>query len=323
MDIRYSGLVSCIINFLNAERFLEEAIESVLSQTYQHWELLLVDDGSADGSTSIALDYVRKYPERIYYFEHEQHQNQGTSASRNLGIKNTKGKYVAFLDADDVWLPQKLEKQVMVLDQHPEVGMTYGPLFYWHSWTGKEEDYEKDFLAEIQDFPPNTVIRSPQYLTLFIQEKILIPSPCCILTKKAVLDKIGGFEEDFRDLFDDQVFVAKVSLETPILLTHEPLEKYRKHPDSCTALISDDKVHQFRETYLNWVENYVKTLDIQDTALLRAIWKELLPYRNPYLYRLFKLLDLSKFFIHSMKNLLLRKIGNPCFRFSARDSSKI
>jgi glycosyltransferase involved in cell wall biosynthesis len=94
------------MTFFNAQKFIEEAVESIVAQTYTHWELFLVDDGSADGSTDIALRYARRYAGRVGYLEHEGHQNQGISASRNLGIANAKGKYIAFLDADDVWLPQ-------------------------------------------------------------------------------------------------------------------------------------------------------------------------------------------------------------------------
>jgi glycosyltransferase involved in cell wall biosynthesis len=88
----------------------------VLAQTYDSWELMLVDDGSADGSTDIALRYAKQYPKKVRYFEHDGHQNRGASASRNLGISHAKGHYVAFLDADDVWLPHKLEQQVAVID---------------------------------------------------------------------------------------------------------------------------------------------------------------------------------------------------------------
>ena len=102
-------LVSCITIFFNAEKFFEEAIESVFVQTYKNWELLLVDDGSTDGSTTIARNYAEHYPEKVCYLEHEGHQNRGMSASRNLGIRHAKGDYVALLDADDIWLPQKLE----------------------------------------------------------------------------------------------------------------------------------------------------------------------------------------------------------------------
>src|SRR5918999_1055965 len=108
-------LVSVIMIFLNAEKFIEEAIESVFAQTYDSWELLLVDDGSTDDSTDIALRYAQQNPERVRYLEHDSHLNRGMSASRNLGITHAIGEYIAFLDADDVWLPHKLEQQVAIL----------------------------------------------------------------------------------------------------------------------------------------------------------------------------------------------------------------
>src|SRR2546422_6997659 len=112
MRSRMSGksLVSVITIFYNAERFLREAIESVFAQTYYPWELLLVDDGSVDKSTDIALEYARIYPEKVRYVEHNGHRNLGMSASRNLGIAHAKGEYVTLLDADDVWFPQTLDR---------------------------------------------------------------------------------------------------------------------------------------------------------------------------------------------------------------------
>src|SRR5919198_1004258 len=110
-EINDGPLVSAIIIFLNAERFIQEAIESVFAQTYDAWELLLVDDGSTDGSTAIARRYAEQHPGKVRYLEHNGHQNRGKSASRNLAIRNCTGEYIAFLDADDVWLPRKLEQQ--------------------------------------------------------------------------------------------------------------------------------------------------------------------------------------------------------------------
>src|SRR5216684_3354263 len=98
-------LTSVIMIFLNAEKFIQEAIESVFAQGYDSWELLLVDDGSTDSSTVLALRYAEQYPVKVRYIEHEGHQNRGMSASRNLGIRHAQGEYLAFLDADDVWLP--------------------------------------------------------------------------------------------------------------------------------------------------------------------------------------------------------------------------
>src|SRR5262245_30409625 len=115
--------VSVVMIFFNAERFIGEAIDSILAQTYSSWELMLVDDGSADGSTEIAKSYARRYPAKIVYLEHEQHRNQGMSASRNLGIHYCTGKHIAFLDSDDVWLPHKLERQVAIIESQPETAM--------------------------------------------------------------------------------------------------------------------------------------------------------------------------------------------------------
>jgi glycosyltransferase involved in cell wall biosynthesis len=137
-------LVSVVIIFWNAERFLKEAIESVFAQAYANWELLLVNDGSTDGSTTIARSYLERHPRRVRYLEHSGYANRGMSASRNVGIRNAQGSYVAFLDADDVWLSNILEEQVGILEAYPEVAMAYGPIEYWYSWTGNPKDRERD-----------------------------------------------------------------------------------------------------------------------------------------------------------------------------------
>jgi glycosyltransferase involved in cell wall biosynthesis len=139
-------LVSSIIAFKNSEKFLEEAVESVIAQTYDNWELLLVDDGSTDSSTAIALRYAEQSPETVHYLEHAGHQNLGAAASRNLGFRYARGEYVALLDSDDVWLPHKLEDQVAILDSHPEAGMVFGQSQRWHSWTTNPEDIQHDFV---------------------------------------------------------------------------------------------------------------------------------------------------------------------------------
>ena len=118
--MNHRSLVSIITIFLNEERFLQEAVESIFAQTHDKWELLLVDDGSTDKSTAIAQEYARLFPAKIRYLEHEGHRNRGMSASRNLGIQNSCGEYISFLDADDAWLAHKLEQQVGVMEAEPE-----------------------------------------------------------------------------------------------------------------------------------------------------------------------------------------------------------
>src|SRR5436190_10910923 len=94
---RGRDLVSVIMIFLDEKRFIREAIQSVLAQTYENWELLLLDDGSRDGSSEIARCIAAQHTTRVRYLEHTGHQNLGMSASRNLGIRYAKGAYVAFL----------------------------------------------------------------------------------------------------------------------------------------------------------------------------------------------------------------------------------
>jgi glycosyltransferase involved in cell wall biosynthesis len=133
-------LVSVITIFHNEQRFLAEAIESVLAQTYDRWELLLCDDGSTDGSSAIAQRYAAAQPDRIRYLEHDGHANRGMSATRNLGLGSAQGEAIAFLDGDDVWVPEKLARQVRRLQEHPEAAAVYGRLHVWHGWTRDAAD---------------------------------------------------------------------------------------------------------------------------------------------------------------------------------------
>ena len=95
-------LVTCVITFLDGERFLSEAIDSVLAQDYANFELVLVDDGSTDRSAEIAQRYCSNRAQRVVYVTHPNLENRGMSSSRNLGIRSGTGEFIALLDADDV-----------------------------------------------------------------------------------------------------------------------------------------------------------------------------------------------------------------------------
>jgi len=114
-------LVSIIMPLYNCEKFIAEAIESVLSQTYHHWELIVVDDRSTDSSRSIVESYVYK-DSRIKLINLDL--NTGPTKARNRAIKEAKGRYIAFLDSDDIWLSAKLEEQISFLNKHDLV-LTY------------------------------------------------------------------------------------------------------------------------------------------------------------------------------------------------------
>ncbi len=188
-------MVSVVIIFLNAERFIEEAIESVFAQTYTDWELLLVDDGSTDGSTKIARYYVKQYPDKVRYLEHDGHKNKGMSATRNLGIRHSIGEYVAFLDSDDVWLPNKLEEQVTILQSRPQVAMVCGPSQYWYSWTGIPEDLRRDYVCDL-GVQLDEVFEPPALLNLSLANAGT-PCPSDFLIRRDMFERVASFEESF------------------------------------------------------------------------------------------------------------------------------
>lgn len=107
-------LVTIVMPIYNAEAFLKEAVNSVLLQSYCNWELLMVDDASTDRSLELAKEFARQDP-RIKVLWNEK--NQGVANTRNRGIAEAKGDYIALLDSDDVWLPKKLERQVALLEE--------------------------------------------------------------------------------------------------------------------------------------------------------------------------------------------------------------
>lgn len=282
-----SPLVSVIIIFLNEEQFLEEAVESVLAQTYSHWELLLVDDGSTDRSTEIARRYEQKYPDKIRYLEHPHHENRGMSAARNLGIRNARGRYIAYLDGDDVWLPEKLARQVGILCEHPEAVMVYGPLLCWYSWTGNAEDRGKDFLYGLDDvgihLEGDQLIPPPKLLSLFLVHKALIPAG--ILIERRVLEEVGCAEEEFRGNYEDAVVLVKVCLRWTVYVSRACWYKYRIHPDSCARVTRRmGLASATQRRFLEWVEHYFQQEGVRDPMLQRALRRALRPHRHPRVF---------------------------------------
>ena len=264
-------MVSAIIIFLNGEPYIDEAIASVFAQTYDAWELLLIDDGSTDGSTSSARGWAARHPERVRYFEHEGHQNRGMSASRNVGFRHARGTYVALLDADDVWLPEKFTRQVAQMEAHPEAGMLLAKTEYWHSWTGREEDQRLDHVPD-HGLISGRVYNPPELFTLLYPVgQRPAPCICSLLIRTGVVTRVGGFEETFKGFYEDQAFLTKVYLDTPVLVTGDCLDRYRIHAKSCSAVVTDAGTYDtYRRHYLEWLEAYLAARGISDPVVIAA-----------------------------------------------------
>lgn len=275
-DVTGRPLVSAITIFYNAAPFLPEAIESVLAQTCSEWELLLVDDGSTDGSSEIAREYARRHEGRIRYLEHTAHRNCGMSASRNLGWRQARGAFVAFLDGDDLWLPQKLERQLSVFAEHPEVGMTCGATRVWHGWTGVAADAARDSVRLIHR-EPDGVFPAPEMLRRFLRDRALTPATCSVMIRREAFAITGGFEERFTGLYEDQAFFVKAYLTLACHVTSDTNDLYRQHPESHVARAlrdgrysPDRPTHALRQLHA-WCVWYFVRRRVSDRQLWSAV----------------------------------------------------
>ncbi len=267
--------VSVVIIFLNADRFLQEAVDSVFAQTHRDWELLLVDDGSTDDSSGIAQQIAERYPERVRYLEHPDHANRGRSAARNLGIHHARGQFVAFLDADDVWLPYKLERQLALMRSRSGVGMVYGTTQLWYSWTGDPLDAGRDLTPDL-GVALGVPLEGSVFLASMLQRQALSPCTCSMLLRREVVQAVGGFEAAFRGMYDEQAFVAKVCLATPILASGECWDRYRQHPGSYDSIAKATGEHgSARRFFLEWLKAYLLAHGIDDRLVWEALRKEL------------------------------------------------
>lgn len=280
-----SGLVSVTIPFYNAERFLRETIESVFAQSYAHWELLLADDGSTDGSSQIARDYAASYPDRVVYLEHPGHRNHGPNAARNLGARASRGEFLAFLDSDDLWLPTKLEANVASMMEHPEAGFLFGPTEWWYEWDAEGNNNQKNHIPPLA--PGDNVYQPPELLARsYPLGAYGAPCPCSFLVRRWAFERIGGFDEYFGPrtsaLYDDIAFVAKLYLSVPIYVSGACLDKNRCNQFSMTRQAAAVKFEEAaRRNYFRWLTGYLRENAVHDPLIWLAVRKQSWFYAFP------------------------------------------
>jgi glycosyltransferase involved in cell wall biosynthesis len=250
-------LVSVITIFKDEERFLPEAVDSVLAQSLGDWEYFLVDDGSTDRSTALAREYASRHA-GIHYLHHPQNENRGMSASRNLALAASRGDVLALLDADDVWNPDKLARQIELFKVDPVLGMVFGAPVYWHSWAGGEEDRDADHLQELGALPGES-FEPPDLAIRFIRDGSATPCPCDLMVRTSVARAVGGFVDEFKGLYEDQAFCVKVALNAKVRIGPSGLSRYRQHANSfCARAYAAGKHPEARRYFLTWLGGYLR-----------------------------------------------------------------
>jgi glycosyltransferase involved in cell wall biosynthesis len=242
---------------MNAGEFLEAAVHSVLEQQYSNWALALVNDGSSDESGRLAAEFSRQHAGKILYLRHTGGVNRGISASRNLGCDATESEFVTFLDADDVMLPDRLAVQVSRLEQHNDAAVLVQPKLRWHSWQHTANGSLGNIPDQVQDLklPLDTLVEPPNVLAAFLEDPLA--TPIGILVRRQCLESVGGFEEDFAGMYEDQVMQAKLFLRYKTYVAPEVTYKYRQHNESVVAQSSrGGTLWTSRIRYLNWLLRY-------------------------------------------------------------------
>jgi glycosyltransferase involved in cell wall biosynthesis len=222
--------VSVVIPLYNGGNFIDATLHSVLAQSYKSVEVLIVDDGSADDGPLKVARIAERHPEKVRLLYHADHGNHGIAASRNLGIRSAKGVYVGFIDQDDIWLPQRLGKQIDAFEQFPDAGVVYGQCSYVD-----DEGNEIEMAGGTKTFgkgiagPPQEIFRN------LINEDI-VPN-LTVLVKKACLERVGLFDEGPRYEYEDWLLLSKLAFYYKFVFIPEVLAQWRSHSGNYSAQI--------------------------------------------------------------------------------------
>lgn len=222
-----SGLVSVIIPAYNVGPHIAEAIDSVLSQDYPQIEVIVVDDGSKDDTADVVAN---RYPQATLI----RKANGGAATARNAGIREAHGEFIAFLDADDIWLPGKLTAQVDYFHAHPEVGMSCTG---FSQWVCDENGVFPDPLTVIPAQGDLAVDAIDADLSGWIYHKLLLRNfvwTTVVMMRRSLIDKVGFYDESYR-LGQDYEYFLRASRETEVHRLTRAYALYRQHPGSATA----------------------------------------------------------------------------------------
>jgi glycosyltransferase involved in cell wall biosynthesis len=229
-------LVSVIMNCLNCEKYVQEAIDSVYAQTYSNWEIIFWDDASIDGSAKIARDY----DQRLRYFRSKEIVSLG--AARNMALEQAKGEFIAFLDCDDLWMPQKLEQQIPLF-KDPEVGIVFCDSIFFNARGHTERLYNRC-----------------RYWTGWCFAELLtdyfLSLETVVIRRTALDEKPFWFDPRFN-IIEEADLLIRLAYKWKLAMVAEPLAKWRVHSESLT-----------------WTKSF---LFAEETAVMLAKFEEIIP----------------------------------------------
>ena len=210
--------VSVIIATYNCAEYISEAIDSVISQTFQDFEIIIVDDGSTDDTRKILDHYLNNYDNIKYIYQ----ENQGPGIARNIAIENSKGEYIAFLDADDMWFQDRLEIGVKILDEDSEIGLVHG--------------IDINLLANGKLINNNQKTKRNK-LSGYIADDLLLRkihiNGGTVLFRRECVKKVGLIDENLSKIgVEDRDLWYRIAREYKVKFVNKPMAYYRVRKNS-------------------------------------------------------------------------------------------
>lgn len=270
-DPSWNRSVSVVIPAHDAEAFIDDAVGSVLAQTVEVAECIVVDDGSADGTAERAADHGD--PVRVV-----RQENRGVSAARNRGMSEARGRWLAFCDADDAWLPEKLERQLERLAPAPSASAAF--------CGAVETDATLEPLGRIPT-PVMEEVTVPHLLHHRIGS-FPSPIPSTLLLSRKMAERVGGWDGSLSNAADWE-YAIRLRLEGPFTGPREPLVRYRRHREAMSrdvALMAADtdtlfgKLAEDEEIVERWGPELRRARAWNQTVIAASLWRDGRPWRG-------------------------------------------
>lgn len=268
--------VSVIVPVYNGAEYLSEAVESAVGNGYADLEVIIVDDGSTDGSAAVAQGLAGRYPDQVRLLFHPDRRNHGVSAARNRGLEAARGKYVAFLDADDRMLPGHLAASVADLEANGDVALVYGRMRHFRGPGVSGPDAP----VEWGNGPGRGRVPSA-FARLLGGNFIPITAAVC---RMASVRAAGGFDLGLSFAYEDYLLWTKLAYREPVFYTDRCTAEYRVHPASYTSNYARERWASVEE--LEYLRRLWQWLPPVDTNGRRQLLEAEVEIGSRILYRL-------------------------------------
>jgi len=267
--------VSVIVVNYNQGRYINQAIDSILNQTYNDYKIILVDDGSQDNSIEIIRKYVRKYPNKICFLFHKNHQNRGIYNTYELGISAAKSEYLAFIEADDRWGKNYLKRKIEILDRYQEVGVVFS-----RYKIVSEGLYGYDMAFRQKIIGLFLVVNRPFHNLKNLMKRNNVATFSAFITRKSLIDTITLYCHHDVVYFDWWILV-QLSMRSKFYLDNKSFVFWRQHKDSTLGKqkfdLHKNRLSEFMHLLFEKIGPEIAMLDEQD-KLYYLRKKNILPF---------------------------------------------